>query len=184
MFPLTASLCDHIPHSTSLPKISKVQSHFLKPFSKCPYQFSDVVVLSSFCINLYLRYYIEKSNNFTQFSKILWIQWRNLIVIILNIAHSVSHSRLHDTKYCAEKVKRRRYFLKKVVSHRQLNKSLSFKKQRRLMLGFSQLIWAVIPACMTWRLWWKPGGIDYLLSLMTFPTGVVSSCGASTTTKV
>lgn len=34
-------------------------------------------------------------------------------MIILNITHSVSHSRLHDAKYCAEKVKRRRYFFKK-----------------------------------------------------------------------
>lgn len=74
--------------------------------------------------------------------------------------------------------------LKEIVSRRRLNKSLSFKKQRRLIPGFSQLIWAVTPACMTWRRSWKPGGIDYLLFLTTCPTGVVSSCGASTTTKV
>lgn len=67
---------------------------------------------------------------------------------------------------------------------RRHSRSLSCKKQLKLMPGFSQLTWAATPASMTWRLWWKPGGTDCPLFLMTCPTGAASSCGVSTTTKV
>lgn len=62
---------NRVSHSTSLPQISNVQSYFfLKPFSKCPYQFSDVIVLSSYCINSWYNTLNTKSDYFTKFSEI------------------------------------------------------------------------------------------------------------------
>lgn len=70
------------------------------------------------------------------------------------------------------------------VPRRQHSRSSSCKKQLKLTPAFSQPTWAATTASMTWRQWWKPGGTDCLLSLMTCHTGAASSCGASITTKV